>query len=210
MVSAFLTTSSSVFLLSLLIFANSLVSCCVCCNCCWSTFWCFDSQFMFPVYAFAEGFIRGLCFTVFTDGFIHSLSFWGFFCWRLSYLCFFLWFSFCFRILLLVKGWSFFLCQLWCCNFCCYAPGQRWVSTLLFWTEFESLTGWNYHRCFDFTPIVVVVDIADIVVVVVLSMVAKGFNANLIHSPMFSRFWQFQNTTNLLPFLLKRVLHFET
>jgi len=50
------------------------------------------------------------------------------------------------------------------------------------------LTGLNYHRYFAFAPIVVVVDIADIVVVVFLPRVAKGFNANLIHCPMFPRF----------------------
>ena len=67
-------------------FSNLPVSCCWCCNCCyWSAFWCFDSQFMFPVNAFPEGFIRGLFFTEkglftvyvsgsdFTEGLLSSL-----------------------------------------------------------------------------------------------------------------------------------------
>jgi len=164
---------------------------------------------MFQVYAFAEGFIRGLCFTVFTEEFIHRLCSW-------------LFLNFFFFFFVFLPLTQFFVCfysfdeglkslslpALVFCNFCCYALSWRWVSIFLFWIEFESLTGLNYHRCLAFTPIVVVVDIADIVVVVVLPSVTKGSNANPILWPMFPRFWQFQNTTNLLLLLLERVFTF--
>ena len=41
--------------------------------------------------------------------------------------------------LILTKNCSLFRCKPWCCNFCCYAPSPRWVSTFFFQIEFEIL-----------------------------------------------------------------------
>ena len=63
--------------------------------------------------------------------------------------------------------------------------------------KFEILTRSNYHRYYSSSPIVVVVDIADLVVVLPRPL-AQGCHRISIGFSMFLRFEQFQNTKNLL------------